>query len=74
MKVDYLVAGVGTGGTITGCAQYFNSVTEGSDMKVNIVGVEPKESMVLSGEKPGFHQIQGTIDCSEFLQNVDYND
>ncbi len=53
---DFFVAGVGTGGTITGVAQYFKL-----DRGVNIVmvAVEPEESAVLSGRPPGVHGIQG---------------
>ncbi|HUA73436.1 MAG TPA: cysteine synthase A [Solirubrobacteraceae bacterium] len=54
-EVDVLVAGVGTGGTITGCGEYLRQ----GNPKLLVVAVEPRGSAVLAGERPGPHRIQG---------------
>lgn len=54
-QVDLFVAGVGTGGTITGTGAYLKSVNP----SIEIVAVEPAFSAVLSGENPGPHGLQG---------------
>ena len=54
-NLDGLVTGVGTGGTITGCARFLKKVNP----NCKIYAVEPKKSAVISGEKAGSHSIQG---------------
>ena len=54
-RLDVIVAGVGTGGTITGCGQ----VLKPRLPSLRLVAVEPEDSPVLSGGRPGSHKIQG---------------
>lgn len=69
-KTDIFIAGVGTGGTITGTGRFLKSKIE----NIKIVAVEPESSAVLSGEQSGGHKIQGIgagfipklLDCSVY--------
>ncbi len=80
-QVDGFVAGIGTGGTITGVGEVLKDRV-GARMKV--YAVEPKESAILSGEKPGPHKIQGigagfipevlNVKIYDKIITVDYND
>ena len=67
-KIDTFVAGVGTGGTITGCAKYFKE----KDEEIQIIAVEPASSPMISNGRSGAHKIQG-IGANFVPQNFDKN-
>lgn len=67
-QIDAIVAGVGTGGTITGVARYVKKMNP--DFKA--IAVEPKHSPVISGGDPGKHRIQG-IGAGFVPKNLDTN-
>jgi len=70
--VDIVVAGIGTGGTITGVGQALKALKPG----IQIVGVEPAESPILNGGAPGPHKIQGigANFVPEILDRTVYNE
>ena len=77
-KLDALIAGVGTGGTITGCARFLKR----KNPSIKVFAVEPASSPVLSGGNPGSHSIQGigagfipnVLDMSQIDEVIKIND
>jgi len=77
-KLDALIAGVGTGGTITGCARFLKQ----KNPKIKVFAVEPSSSPILSGGNPGSHAIQGigagfipnVLDMSQIDEVIKIND
>ena len=77
-EIDALIAGVGTGGTITGCAKFLKR----KNPRIKVFAVEPASSPVLSGGEPGTHAIQGigagfipnVLDMSQIDEVIKIND
>jgi cysteine synthase A len=61
-QIDILVAGVGTGGTISGVGEVLKARKPGAQ----VIAVEPKDSPVISGGEPGPHMIQGDVSIKSF--------
>ena len=67
-KVDILVAGVGTGGTLCGCAKRLKELNP----QLKAIAIEPASSQVLAGKQAGMHKIQG-IGANFIPENFDKN-